>query len=215
MIAYENRRVIITLGKGKMKKRNIIIISVSLITLLFGGLVSLAINTFPELIEEEQEKIEQSPNEDVLFDLPSLSNDKEKDEPVVLTSGQAKNSPFVANFGDSSSHSYRRSSKEFTLVSPNNDEIKVVPYHHEPTVEITPITNTSSSNSSNYYKGVSHTSSAQESSFYIKKEEKQEVIHHTPVSSDAIMNTTIMAIGLCEVLSFVLVMKRKRHLRLR
>lgn len=197
-----------------MKKRNIIIISVSLITLLFGGLVSLAIKTFPELIEEEQEKIEQSPNEDVLFDLPSLNNDKEDNESTVLTSGQGKNTQFVTDASGSVSRSHHHIVKDFTFVSSENNEIKTVSISHEPTVEIASVSAPSSSNSSTYYKGASHTSS-QESSFYIKKEEKQEIIHNTQVSSDAIMNTTIMAIGLCEVLSFILVLKRKRHLRLR
>ena len=210
MIAYENRRVIITMERQNMKKRNIIIISVSLITLLFGGLVSLAINTFPELIEEEQEKIEQSPNEDVLFDLSSLNNDKENNKPTVLTSGQGKTSHFVTDSSSAISHSFPHLTKDFTFVSTGDNGIKAMPSHSEPTIENIPVI----SHSSTYYKGASHTSS-QESSFYVKKEEKQEIIHRTQVSSDAIMNTTIMAIGLCEVLSFILVVKRKRHLRLR
>ena len=39
-----------------MKKRNIIIISVSVVALLFGGLVFLGVSAFPELLEDEENK---------------------------------------------------------------------------------------------------------------------------------------------------------------
>ena len=47
------------------------------------------------------------------------------------------------------------------------------------------------------------------------KEEKQEILDIKEVNNDtAIMNTTIISIGICEVLAYILV-KRKRHLCLR
>ena len=197
-----------------MKKRNIIIISVSIITLLFGGLVSLAISAFPELIEEEQSKIEQSPKEDVLFDMPSFADNEENKEAVVLTSCQGKNTTYISTYGDHSTPISRSSYKGEIAVSSTKESKYSSSSNYELVHEIDTI-EMSSSNYFDYYKGSSYTSSAQDSSFYIKKEEKQEIIYNTQVSSDAIMNTTIMAIGLCEVLSFILVLKRKRHLRLR
>lgn len=197
-----------------MKKRNIIIISVSLITLLFGGLVSLAIKTFPELIEEEQDEIEQSLQEDVLFDLPSFTNDKEKQDEVVLTSSQGKDATYVSQYGDPSAPISRHSFKGEIASSPTKETKFTSSSNHGVIHEVEGF-EISNSHSSHYYQGISSTSHSSESSFYIKKEEKQEVVHHVQVSSDAIMNTTLMAIGLCKVLSFILVMKRKRHLRLR
>ena len=197
-----------------MKKRNIIIISVSVITLLFGGLVSLAISTFPELIEEEQDKIEQSPNEDVLFEAPSFANNEENKEEVVLTSSQGKSATYVSSYGDPSAPISHRSFKGEIAVTPVKESKNSSPSNYEFLHEIETIS-VSNNRLSDYYRGTSYISDSQESSFYLYKEEKQEIIHHGQVSSDAIMNTTIMAIGLCEVLSFILVLKRKRHLRLR
>ena len=197
-----------------MKKRNIIIISVSIITLLFGGLVSLAISAFPELIEKEQSEIEQSPKEDVLFDMPSLANNEENKEEVVLTSTQGKNATYVSPYGDPSATISHRSFKGEIAFSSLNESQNSSSSNFELVREIDTFV-VSNSHSFDYYKGTSYTSSSQDSSFYIKKEEKQEIIHNSEVNSDAIMNTTIMAIGLCEVLSFILVLKRKRHLRLR
>ena len=200
-----------------MKKRNIIIISVSLITLLFGGLVSLAIKTFPELIEEEQEKIEQSPLEDVLFDALPLNTAEEKKEEVPLTSSQGQSATYVSSYAHTSNPISHHSFKGEIAVTPTK-ETKISSsslggYIHE--VEAIEV---SYNHASDYYKGVSYTSSNSASSggrvAITNKEIKQEAIHRQ-VESSAIMNTTLMAIGLCEVLSFILVMKRKRHLRIR
>ena len=200
-----------------MKKRNIIIISVSVITLLFGGLVSLAVKTFPELIEEEQEKIEQSPQEDVLFDVPSLTNNDESKEETVLTSGQGKSATYVSQYGDPSAPISHHSFKgEITIEPVKETKISSSSFGgqiHE--VEAFEVFNNVISDSD---KVVSYTSSRSVSESghapIIIKETKQEVINRQ-VESSAIMNTTLMAIGLCEALSFILVMKRKRHLRIR
>lgn len=200
-----------------MKKRNIIIISVSVITLLFGGLVSLAVKTFPELIEEEQEKIEQSPQEDVLFDVPSLANNDESKEETVLTSGQSKSATYASQYGDPfapiSHHSFKG---EIAIEPVKETRISSSSFGgqiHE--VEAVEAFNNVISHSEN---SVSYASSRSVSESghvpLIIKETKQEAINRQ-VESSAIMNTTLMAIGLCEVLSFILVMKRKRHLRIR
>ncbi len=194
-----------------MKKRNIIIISVSVITLLFGGLVSLAVTTFPELLEVDKEKIEQS-QEDVLFELPSLTEEKESKEEAVLTSSQGESATYISNVGDPSAtisrHSFKDNVKVFI-----SEEIKNNPVSHDHSFHEVESFEVLNNHSSEYYRGASY-SSRESSRPLITKETKQEV-KRAPVDSAAIMNTTVMAIGLCEVLSFILVMKRKRHLRLR
>ena len=42
-----------------MKKKYVAIISISTISLIFGGLVYCGISAFPELLEPEEEQVEQ------------------------------------------------------------------------------------------------------------------------------------------------------------
>ena len=195
-----------------MKKRNIIIISVSVITLLFGGLVSLAVTTFPELLEVDKEKIEQS-HEDVLFELPSLAEEKDSKEEAVLTSSQGESATYISRVGNPSIPISRHSFKGEIEIFTSND-VKNISSSHERSFHEVEAHEVSNNHSSEYYRGASYTSRGSSDRPIINKEAKQEA-KRVPVDSAAIMNTTVMAIGLCEILSFILVMKRKRHLRIR
>ena len=198
-----------------MKKRNIIIISVSVITLLFGGLVSLAINTFPDLIEVEKEEIEQSPK-DVLFEAPSLNGINDKNEEVGLTSIPGQTATHISRYGDISAPISRHTHKGETDIISHSEVNFISPSKSKTSFQIDAhdVSDGHSSSYRGYY--VSNSGSSYEKSYEptLYKETKEERIN-TEVDSNAIMNTTLMAIGLCEVLSFILVMKRKRHLRLR
>ena len=198
-----------------MKKRNIIIISVSVITLLFGGLVSLAVASFPELIEVEKEEIEQS-HEDVLFDLPTLSDEKESKEEVVLTSSQGQSATYTSPIGDINVPISRHSFKGEMAFTADKEAKIISSFDHQQIYAVEAFETFSGSASS--YTSSSFISSRNNKDNsdrpILNKETKQEAIHRE-VNSSAIMNTTIMAIGLCELLSFILVMKRKRHLRYR
>lgn len=194
-----------------MKKRNIIIISVSVITLLFGGLVSLAVSTFPELLEVDKEKIEQS-LEDVLFELPSLAEEKESKEETVLTSSQGESATYISRVGNPSIPISRHSFKGEIEIFASND-VKNISSSRERSFHEVEAHEVSNNHSSEYYRGASFT--YRESSRPIINREAKQEAKRVPVDSTAIMNTTVMAIGLCEVLSLILVMKRKRHLRVR
>lgn len=72
-----------------MKKRNIIIISLSTISLVFAGLLYLAVTTFPELIEEEKIEHEEEYVEEIFTDAPTQAGfvpeiDEEPAETFVL-----------------------------------------------------------------------------------------------------------------------------------
>ena len=196
-----------------MKKRNIIIISVSVITLLFGGLVSLAVTTFPELIEVEKEKIEQS-QEDVLFELPSFNDDKANKEEVVLTSNEGESATYVSRAGNPSipvsHHSFKENVQVFV-----SKEVRKNPSSYDHNFHAVESFEASNSHSSTYYRGVSSSYSRESSNRPLINKEIKKEAKRVPVDSSAIMNTTIMAIGLCELLGLILVIKRKRHLRLR
>ena len=203
-----------------MKKRNIIIISISTISLIFGGLVFLGVSTFPELLEEEKEQIEQSPNEDVLFELPSSNDNKANESLEVVTSAQGTGSQTISHqsHGDAfiKGHSFK-DIKTFVDIF----EIEA-PSSYHPSVEAVSLNESAVSipkkESTNYYKGASYTSYSHKDEAneepLLKKEVKQEALNVTQTNNSAIMNTTIMAIGVVEVLSYLLV-KRKRHHRFR
>ena len=200
-----------------MKKRNIIIISISTISLVFGGLVFLGISTFPELLEEEKEQIEQSPQEDVLFELPSFESNDNNAPDTVMLSSQGKSSTYVSEKGSNATYSDKHSFKNPITFTNTLEEINSYISHHEPIIERESFEVSYASHSSHYYRGTSYTVSSEEDAVeepLLKQEQKQELLNIVQTDNSAIMNTTIMAIGVIEVLSYILV-KRKRHHRFR
>lgn len=193
-----------------MKKRNIIIISLSVVSLIFGGLVFLGVSTFPELLEEEKKEIEH-PHNDVLLNAPS--NDNKKDEQVTAVIASDKASNYIVEGNKTSKSSSRFSTKgTFEFIDYSKDRVSL-------TVKETPSINkevVTSSNSevkapSTYYKGKSYVSikREKEANNVVVKEKlnRSEVIENR---NKNIVNTIVLVVVAIEALAFI-ILNKKRH----
>lgn len=192
-----------------MKKRNIIIISLSIISLVFGGLVFLGVSTFPELLEEEKKEIEH-PSNDVLLNVPSNDNKKSEEVTVVVSSNGASN--YVADTVKSSNTSHRLSSSYNYEIIHHVDNASL-------TVKETPATNkeivseaTNEVNApSTYYKGKSYVSLKRErdnKNLSVKQKlDNSEIIKNR---NKNIVNTIVLVVVAIEALAFIF-LNKKRH----
>lgn len=195
-----------------MKKRNIIIISLSVISLVFGGLVFLGVSTFPELLEEEKKEIEPS-HEDVLFAMPS-NNEKQNDEQPVSASIVSSNSPsqFVVS-SKSSPHFFTRSSikEHFTFIHYQEENLSTSVNETTINKEVVTETTSASKTPSTYYKGKSYVSLKRErdtSTLQVKeKVDRSEVIK---TRNKNIVNTIVLVVVAIEALAFI-ILNKKRH----
>lgn len=193
-----------------MKKRNIIIISLSVVSLIFGGLVFLGVSTFPELLEEEKKEIEHH-HEDVLLNAPS--NDNKKDEQVTAVIASDKASNYIVEGNKTSKSSPRFSTKgAFEFIHYSEDRVSL-------TVKETPSINKEVVTSSNsevkapatYYKGKSYVSIKREKeakNIVVKEKlDRSEVIENR---NKNIVNTIVLVVVAIEALAFIF-LNRKRH----
>ena len=194
-----------------MKKRNIIIISLSVVSLIFGGLVFLGVSTFPELLEEEKKEIEH-PHDDVLLNTPSNDNKSANESTAVAVSSGASNyvvdSPksFKSNSRLSSSHNYE-------VIHHFDDKVSLT-IKEEPASNKEVVSNTQSSvnTPSTYYKGKSYVSLKREKAakdLAIKEKlDRSEIIENR---NKNIVNTIVLVVVAIEALAFIF-LNRKRHL---
>ena len=200
-----------------MKKRNIIIISVSTISLIFGGLVFLGVSTFPELLEEKNATHEKGRVEQSFIDthFAKENEGEKKDEIVVASYASDKSNTYVYD-NESSRHTGKHATVKDTSikeVETNYVEVSSVKndktFLHETYVEVA----SKPTHTRNHdVIAIGATDEKEQITTFLIKDNKQAALEITQANNSAIMNTTIMAIGLCELLSFILVMKRKRHL---
>ncbi len=193
-----------------MKKRNIIIISLSVISLIFGGLVFLGVSTFPELLEEEKKEIEH-PHDDVLLNTPS-NNNYHDDAPVAVVASSSGSSKYIIDgkkTSPSSTHSSSNENYQFihfegrTSLTVNSE-----PASHNETVS-----NASSEDNapSTYYKGKSYVSLKREKAakdLTIKEKlDRSEIIENR---NKNIVNTIVLVVVAIEALAFI-ILNKKRH----
>ena len=210
MICFKNETCYNQFRKNKMKKRNIIIISLSTISLIFGGLVFLGVSTFPELLEEEKKEIEHS-HEEVLFNAPSNDNKKDDQATVVVASDKASN--YIVEGSKNTKSSPHFSTKgTFEFIHYSEERVSL-------TVKETPSINkevaTSSSSEvkapSTYYKGKSYVSIKREreaKNIVVKEKlDRSEVIENR---NKNIVNTIILVVVAIEALAFI-ILNKKRH----
>jgi len=192
-----------------MKKRNIIIISVSVISLIFGGLVFLGVSTFPELLEEEKKEIEQS-HEDVLFNLPS--NDKNNDEVAAVAVSSNGSSNYIVD-AKKGTNSISRTSKYDSSKIVHYEDRAIVSINKEPASHEEKVSNASNEVNapSTYYKGKSYVSMLKE------KEAKNLAVTQKVDNSEAlknrnknIVNTIVLVVAIVEALAFIF-LNKKRH----
>lgn len=220
-----------------MKKRNIIIISLSTISLVFAGLVYLAVTTFPELIEEVKIESEEEYVEEIFTDAPVQAEllPEINEEPAETFAFFEEN---YFEFDEEISYT----PVENVVVEVNEptiievEEIKVEPIIEEVVVEECQLdldsVISSEPLSEEYFDEEPCLISDIDDDFvmtitptYIEavevmdeeeplliKEEKREVLDMVEVNNDtAIMNTTIIAIGISEVLAYILIKRKRRH----
>ena len=192
-----------------MKKRNIIIISLSTISLVFGGLVFLGVSTFPELLEEEKKEIEQS-HEDVLFNVPS--NNKNNDEIAAVIASSNGSSKFVID-SKKSSNSLTRFSIKGDYEYVHYEERATLTIKEQPVSHHEVVSNATNEVKapSTYYKGKSYVSLKNEregKNLSIKQKlDRSEIVENR---NKNIVNTIVLVVVAIEVLAFI-ILNKKRH----
>lgn len=193
-----------------MKKRNIVIISLSIISLVFGGLVFLGVSTFPELLEEEKKEIEHL-RDDVLFNAPSNDNKKDDQATVVVASDKASN--YIVEGSKTSKSSPRFTTKgAYEFVDYSEDRVSLtVRETSSINKEVVTSSNSEVNVPTTYYKGKSYVSikREREAKNVIVKEklDRSEVIENR---NKNIVNTIVLVVVAIEALAFI-ILNKKRH----
>ena len=194
-----------------MKKRNIVIISLSVISLVFGGLVFLGVSTFPELLEEEKKQIETSHKEDVLFNAPSNENNK-NEETTASAAASSGSSKYVINSSKTFKSSTRSDFADAHESVHHVDDVSFAAKEQStPNKEVTSGTISEVKTPSTYYKGKSYVSIKKEReamNLPIKTElDRSEVIKNR---NKNIVNTIVLVVVAIEALAFIF-LNKKRH----
>lgn len=219
-----------------MKKRYVAIISISTASLLFGGLVYCGISAFPELLKPEEEEAPKEEQRllvgivDTYHHYETKADEKEEQNITLFVGGSSNNNSHrgkgftittysadkvtIIELKDSSSRNARKESiardeVSFTVV--NAPVVEVAPAsekveHHEAKaaeVKITPYT---------YQNSIRSKSSRNVT--YVNKENKEEalpveVVENVP-SHKEFLECSLLVVGAVEILSFILVKRRKR-----
>ena len=194
-----------------MKKRNIIIISLSIAGLVFGGLVFLGVSTFPELLEKEKEEIEH-PSNDVLLNAPSNQN-KKSDEAAIVISPNSQSNYVIETNKNSDSPTHLSSFYNYEVIHYNDDRVVVSIKENTTSKEIANETTNEIKTPSTYYKGKSYVSLKREiENKDLLINERLNQNETTNNRNKNIVNTIILVVVAIEALALIF-LNKKRHPR--
>ena len=208
-----------------MKKKFVAMIALSSVGLLLGGLIYLGISSFPELLESEKsvKNEESGAIVPVVKDTIIVEEEKLFEEPASANVSSTGYSEYIPSSFDFSEIEYidipkishnKIVSFESEKISRNDDSLVGFV---EDFIVAEPVSISSESVAINPIVSVNHSSSS-----YSSKEEKTETIinkvnktkvnnKQTVRSNQALVETSLLVVGAVDLLSIILV-KRKKHL---
>ena len=200
--------------KKSSKKKLVPFIVAGCVALVFGGLIYLGISAFPELLMSEEELLAQEASGAIANGHRLVIEEAIEEEPQGFTDGLAANDAVVLDNVEFV-YSPASISHETNIVSETKNNrskdyfvLDIQPVSHEDAVPaITSINDSSNehiSYSSHYESDITPTNT-------VKTKKVRANKNQTTRSNEAVVETSLLVIGAVDLLSMILI-KRKKHL---